>query len=1113
MHLRLPLCLIAALCLASLITADDVKPVPAEYKNFKFRNVGPAAGGRVCRACGVPGDPNTYYAAASAGGLWKSTDGGHSWKAITDDVELSSVGSIAVAPSDPNVIYLGSGEANIRGNVDVGNGIWKSTDAGKTWKHVWKQEGQIGTMIVHPTDPKIAFAAVLGRAFGKDREGEQRGVWRTTDGGQSWKCVRPKNKVTGASDVCFDPSNPSILFAGLWEARRQPWGMTSGGPGSGLYVSRDGGDSWTQLLRTPDDDPDKTTKGVKYCKGLPEWDGKTKVWGKIGVAVAPSDSKRVYALIEAEKGGLFRSDDGGDTWDRVNPSRALQQRAWYYSTLTVHPKNADVVYFPQVPLLVTRDGGKTFDRIKGPHHGDHHDVWIDPKNTDRMINSNDGGVDISTDGGKSWFAPPLPISQFYHVSVDNHVPYRIAGTMQDIGSCRGPSNSLLTSGIPLSAWLSVGGGEAGHVACDPKDPNVVYAGEYMGYISRWDFSTRQAKSIGVYPYNASGIGAKDLKYRFQWTAPIVVSPHSSKIIYHAANVLFKTTDAGMNWEAISDDLTRGRDKESKDKLEWSGGPITGDNTGVEVYCTIFAVAESPKQKGLIWAGTDDGKVWVTEDGGKDKKNWQDVTAALTKAGLPEWATICCIEPSPFEEKKGAVTAYVVADAHKNDDRAPYLFVTSDTGKTWKRLSDPKRKDNPFPDLGYLQVVRVDPTDKNLLYVGGEYGLVFSRDAGATWERLKLNMPTVRVTDLVVKDNDLVVGTNGRSIWIFDDLTPLRTAPKDWGTLLKPCDAYRFRYESPVTERRSASNAPNPPNGALIHYRLDSKAKEVTLEILKDDKVIRTLTSKKIEVKDPDKGSYSAITMSDPLPVEKGLHRVVWDLRYKGAFLISGGRVDGGRPDRGPLANPGKYAVRLTVVTEKGAKIAKEEFEVKEEPRLTEKVKEELKEQLDFALKIRNDVTRVAVTAEKLRGVRKQLLEREALLKGDNRWKGMAKEVEALKKALDELEEKLHNPKAETSYDILAKGPAKVYSQLAWLFELVKDADGAPTQGVRAIYDEQRKLVGKYEKDWEALVDKELKAFNAIAQKQNVPTVIVPPVKEPATDGKPNETRKASRWGR
>jgi photosystem II stability/assembly factor-like uncharacterized protein len=699
----------------------------AELKNLKYRLLGPAWGGRVSRAVGVPGEP-VFYMATASGGVWKSNDNGITWASIWDDQPISSIGSIAVAASDSNVIYVGSGEANIRGNVAAGNGIYKSTDAGKTWKHVWKQEGQIGMMAVHPSNADVAFAAVLGHAFGPNAE---RGVYRTKDGGKTWEQVLKKNENTGASDVAIDPSNPNIVFAGLWEARRYPWDLKSGGPGSGLYISRDGGDTWTQL------------DGKEKGKGLPEG-----IWGKVGLAIAPSDGNRVYALIEAEKGGLFRSDNGGETWSLATPSRLIRQRAWYYSTITVHPANPNEVWFPNVPMVKTIDGGKTLELVRGIHHGDHHDAWFDPKNPKRTITANDGGVDISSDGGKTWYAPALPIAQFYHVSADNRVPFSVAGSMQDIGTTQGPSNSLRGGGIRNTDWHGVGGGEAGWVVSDWADPNIVYAGEYGGIFTRYDHRTRQARNVTVFPDDPSGHGAADFKYRFQWTAPIHVSPHDAKVIYHGGNVLFKTTDGGQTWTTISPDLSRN----DRTKQQWAGGPITGDNTGVEVYCTIFCVAESPVQKDLVWAGTDDGLVHITRDGGK---TWKNLTSALP--GIPEWATVSMIEASRHD----AGTAYIVVDNHRLDDMKPYLYKTSDFGATWTRL------DSSLPRDVYLHAIREDAKDRNLLYLGTERGVNYSMDGGKTWQPLKLNLPTVAVHDLAVKENTLVVGTHGRSIWAYD----------------------------------------------------------------------------------------------------------------------------------------------------------------------------------------------------------------------------------------------------------------------------------------------------------------------------------------------------------
>lgn len=1076
MHPRLKYWLVflsCSMCL-SLIRAgeDEPKGGPREFRKLKFRQIGPAAGGRVARACGVPGDPKTFYAATAGGGVWKSSDGGIHWKPIFDDQPIASIGSIAVAPSDPNVIYVGSGEANIRGNVMPGNGIYKSTDAGKTWKHVWQQEGQIGTMLVHPSNPDIAYAAVLGHAFGPN---DERGVYRTVDGGKTWVRVLFKDRDTGTSDVCFDPNNPRILFAGLWQTRRQPWEYTSGGPGSGLYQSRDGGDTWTQLVpppppESPEADRDEPP-GKKYCDGLPEG-----IWGKIGLAVAPSDSRRVYALIEAEKGGLFRSEDGGANWKLINAHRALRQRAWYFSTITVHPKNPDVVYCPQVPLLKSIDGGKSFQRVKGTHHGDHHDLWIDPKNPDRMIDSNDGGVDVTINGGETWFAPPLPIAQFYHISVDNRTPYHVAGNMQDIGTASGPSNSLSSGGIRVSDWYPVGGGETGFAVPDPSNPHIVYAGEYGGYISRYDHRTGQAHSIGAYQFNPSGHAVADLKYRFQWTAPILVSRHDPKVVYHGANVLFRTDDQGKTWSIVSPDLTRN----DKSKQKWSGGPITGDNTGVEYYGTIFSLAESPKQPGLLWAGSDDGLVHVSRD---NAKTWRNVTPHIK--GLPEWAAVCCIEPSPFE----AETAYVAVDAHRLDDMRPYLFKTTDAGKTWKSLGDGLPRDH------YIRVVREDPHKKDLLYAGTERGLFFSRDGGVTWAPFKLNLPTVAVSDLAVKNDDLVVGTNGRSIWIFDDLAPLREyTPKILAGdfhLFGCRPAVRYRERGTVEEHPRLGSFDNPPPGVVVHYYLQKKPeKEITLEVL-DARglVVQTLTSKE-DSEDKtaqDEGGYSdEKPKKTVLATEPGLHRAVWNLHYAGAKLIASAKLDGGHPDLGPMALPGRYTVKLTVA----GKSQSQQVEVFPDPRLPNGAVAEV--QLALALSCRDDISRLTHVAESIRAVRQQLAQRSGLLKDEARAGPLRKAAEEMQPALDALENELHNPKAQVSYDILAqKGGAKLYSQLAHLFELIKDSDGPPTQGWRDQFAEHSRRLRQLEQQWESLRVGDIAKLNDLAKKLDLPAVIVP----------------------
>ena len=1036
-------------CGAGIGAAQEPLQEPAELEHLEYRSIGPARGGRVSRVAGVPGDPSIYYAATASGGVWKSVDGGISFKPIFDDQPISSIGSIAVAPSDPNVIYVGSGEANIRGNVAAGNGIYKSTDAGATWSHVWKQKGQIGTMIVHPGNPDIAFAAVLGHAFGPNPE---RGVYRTRDGGKSWEQVLKKDADTGASDVCFDPNNPHTLFAGMWQARRRPWELTSGGPGSGLYVSRDGGDRWEQLTGS----------------GLPEG-----IWGKVGVAVAPSDSRRVYALIEAEHGGLYRSDDGGKSWELASAHHALRQRAWYYSTITVDPESADVLWCPQVPMLRSIDGGKSFLPVRGIHHGDHHDLWIDPLDRRRMIGANDGGVDVSIDGGESWHAAPLPIGQFYHITTDSRVPYTVAGALQDLGTAAGPSNSLHSAGIRSADWHDVGGGEAGYVQFKPDDPDIAYAGEYLGIITRHDRRSGQSRIVSLYPDNGSGHGAADLRYRFQWTAPIAVSPHDPEVVYHAANILLKSSDGGQSWSEISPDLTR--DDESKQ--QWSGGPITGDNTGVEFYCTIFAVAESPLQKDLIWAGTDDGLVQVTEDGGH---NWRNVTAAID--GLPEWGTISMIEPSYFDAR----TAFVVVDAHRLDDMRPHLFKTTDLGRTWTSLT------GGLPQDVYLHAVREDPVQRGMLYLGTERGVAYSQDGGASWQALKLNLPTVAVHDLAVKGDDLVVGTHGRSAWIFDDLAVLRQLTPEALAgdlhLFESGAATRWRYAYAPRDKTAGEN---PPEGAALYYFIKQPPEgELTIEILDaQGALVRKLSS----IPEPSAGDQDFQDPKDEeerrkaaLQTEAGIHRAVWDLAHEGATKIQGGKIDMGDPATGPMALPGRYTIRLSA----DGKEATGALELRPDPRV-QVSDQDLQAQLDFSLKTLGDINRLSGLVEQLRSVREQLRERSALIEDRSDTETLRATSQQLIEHCDRLEAVLHNPKAEVTYDILAqKGGTQLYSRYVWLYESGASGAGAPTQGVGDVYAELSAELERHAAELDAIRG-ELEALNRSARELGIPHIVLP----------------------
>ncbi|HZE88235.1 MAG TPA: glycosyl hydrolase, partial [Verrucomicrobiae bacterium] len=698
------------------------------FKGMKWRLVGPHRGGRVVAVAGVPGEPDTYYFGGVAGGVWRTVDGGQNWIPLTDKEPFSNVGAIAIADSNPNVLYVGTGEGCIRGNVTYGDGIYRSVDGGRTWKNVGLRDTrQIGAVIVDPRDADVAYVAALGHAFGPNAE---RGVFKTTDGGKSWQKILYKDDRTGAIDVVFDPANPSTLFAAMWEVVRNPYSLSSGGPGSGLYRSVDAGATWTRL------------EGHGLPKGI---------LGRIGVTVSGGDSSRVYALIEAEEGGLYRSDDGGDSWSRVNDDGRFRQRAWYFTHVFADPRNPEAVYILNTGLFRSIDGGKSFSLLPAPH-GDHHGLWIDPKNPDRLINGNDGGATISIDGGKNWTTQEnQPTAQFYHVVADNEFPYHLYGAQQD-NSTVAIASASDDGSIGREDWYPVGAGESGYLAPDPRDADVVYGGTEGGDVTRFDRRTRNAQVVSPVPIDRSGHGAEDFEHRFQWTFPVLLSPHDPDTLYAAGEVLFKSQDRGISWSAISPDLTRN----DRSRQKPSGGPLTLDITSVEYYDTIFTVAESPRQKGLIWAGSDDGLVHVTADGGV---HWLNVTPK----DLPDWSLISLIEASPHDAAK----ALVAVDRHKLDDIRPYIFRTSDTGKTWTKITA------GIPDGAYVRSVREDPVRKGLLFAGTERGVFVSFDDGAAWQPLQLNLPPSPVHDLVVKGDDLAVATHGRAFWILDDIAPLR----------------------------------------------------------------------------------------------------------------------------------------------------------------------------------------------------------------------------------------------------------------------------------------------------------------------------------------------------
>ena len=844
------------------------------FKLLQYRLIGPFRGGRVGAVAGVNSDPNTYYFGATGGGVWKTTDAGKNWSPVSDKFfKTGSVGAIEVSQSDPNIIYVGMGEETVRGNVSHGDGVYKSSDGGKSWKFVGLGDSRhIGRIRIHPKNPDIAYVAAIGHLFGTN---DERGVFRTTDGGKTWKKILYRDNKTGANDIVFDPSNPNVIYATFWQISRSPWGFDSGGAGSGIFKSEDGGDSWTEISRN---------------KGLP-----SGVLGKIGITVSPVNTNRVWAIVEAKDGGLFRSDDAGENWQKVSSDPRTLQRPWYYHRIYADTQNADTVYLLNVQFFKSIDGGRTFANIGVPH-SDNHDLWIDPNNNQRMINGNDGGANVSFDGGKNWTEQDQPTAQFYRVAVDNDFPYNIYGAQQDNSTVKIPSRTA-DFGINQTHWYDVGGGESGWIAPHPENSDIVFAGSYGGYLTRYDHRTKQTRTVNVYPDNPMGAGAEAMKYRFQWNYPILFSPHKTDgkyPLYAAGNLLFKSMDEGQSWTAISPDLTRN----DKSKQGPTGGPITGDNTSVEYYSTIFTVAESPITQGVIWAGSDDGLVHITRDGGK---NWENVTPK----GLPEWIQINSIEASPTD----AGTAYFAATAYKTDDFKPYIYKTNDYGKTWKKIVSGIAND------AFTRVVRQDPNRKNFLYAGTETGMYYSANDGESWQSLRLNLPVVPITDLAVhkREGDLVVATQGRSFYVLDDLNllyQLADAQRSDAFLFKPETAYRTPGFGGFQPAAEATFGANPPNGAVVHYYLNDKPKqEIALEFLDaNGKQIRKFTAKP-----PKEGAQPPPpTPGEPsVPMENGLNKFVWNYRLPNATTLPGLILWGGSL-AGPRVVPGNYQVKLTV---------------------------------------------------------------------------------------------------------------------------------------------------------------------------------------------------------
>lgn len=1015
--------------IATAATASSALPL----EGMKYRLIGPFRGGRANGVAGIPNDPTTYYMGAAAGGVWKTTDAGRTWNPLWDNFHEASpsIGAIVVAPSNSNIVYVGTGESAIRGNVVSGNGVYKSVDAGKTWQFIGLRKSEfIGRMAISETDPDTLFVAALGPILGNG--GGERGIYRTRDGGKSWERVLYVDDKTGGVDVQIDPTDPNTVYAAMWQVHRKPWIMESGGPGSGLYRSRDGGNTWEKLTGN----------------GLP-----TGILGRIGVAPT-SDPKRIYAMIEAEDGGLYRTDDGGANWQRINSDGALRQRAWYYTNVFADPQDPNKVFVMNVNAHKSTDGGKTFKTMP-IFHGDAHQLWINPRDTRYIISGNDGGAGISVNGGETWTEQMnQATSQIYHIAVDNQYPYNIYGAQQDNTTIRIPSANP-RGPISVQNWRSVGGGESGYVVPDPKDPNIVYAGSYWGDLTRYDERTGQTVPIKPWPRETMGWAPKDLKHRGPWTAPISFSPHDPNVLYYSNEVLFKTTDGGNSWETISPDLTRN----DKSKQLASGGPLTKDNTSVEVYGTIFSFNESPVEKGLIWVGTDDGLIQMTRDGGK---NWTNVTPPA----MPEWGTVGMVEPHAHK----AGTAYIAVERHKQGDYTPYVFRTDDYGKTWTAIT------NGLPSDAYAHVVRADPERDGLLYLGTENGIFFSLDDGANWKALQLNLPRSPVHDLVVHRGDIAVATHGRSFWVLDDLSPLR----QWSDAITKTDFHLFKPRQTVRiqytgrgDMTGSFTGTNPPQGTILYYNLksDVPADRIKLEILDaSNKVVRTYTPPKPDADGSDEGSRKPPSLG----TKAGLNRFAWDMRYDGAVQVPKAAM-WHASTLGPVAVPGNYTARLTV----NGKVQTQPIELVPNPTLSV-TQADLQKQFDLAMAVNEQLNAVQNAVLEIRDFHAKLAEVRKASAGSAGAAQVGAAADALEAKVNAVEEKLIQKKSVAPQDPL-NHPVRLNNMLASLARTVSEGDVAPRTQLYTEFEELKAMATSHLEEWRQLRANDLPAFNNVVR--------------------------------
>ncbi len=987
---------------ASIAINDNKEDVL--YKNVKYRLVGPFRGGRSGAVAGSYRNRNVFYFGATGGGVWKTADGGNNWKNITDKYFGGTIGSVAVAPSDENIIYVGEGENTLRGNVSEGlNGAWRSEDGGRTWKNIGLKDGRhIIRMLIHPRDPNTVWAAVTGHLFGP---GKERGVYKTTDGGKTWRKTLFVNDLTACSDLVMEPGNPSVLYAGMWRVIRTPYSMESGGEGSGLYKSTDGGETWTNISGN---------------KGLPKG-----VWGIVGIAVAPSNPDKLYTIVENKDGGVFVSNDAGETWTLTSSDNNVRQRAWYYSKIFIDPKNENTVYCPNVDFMRSRDGGRTFQGSRTPH-GDHHDLWIDPEDGNRMIVADDGGAQVSFDGGDNWSNyNTQPTAQFYRVSTDNSFPYRILGAQQDNSTVRIKSRTYGSS-ITEQDWQITAGAESGFVVADPLNPEVVYGGNYGGLISRLDHRTGENRMVNVWPDNPMGGGAESMKYRFQWNFPIFFSPHDPKKIYTAGNVLFATTNEGASWEALSGDLTTN----DRSKQVSSGGPITQDNTSVEYYCTIFAATESWVEKDLLWTGSDDGVISVSRDGGK---NWENVSPK----DAPKWIMWNCVEVNPF--KKGA--AYFVGTRYKLDDFTPYIYKTEDYGKTWKLIT------SGIDNLHFTRCLRADHVRPGLLYAGTEYGMYISFDDGAHWKKFQQNLPMVPITDLAIKENDLVVATQGRAFFVLDDLSVLQQSSKEITDkslyAFNSNAAYRiagggrgFRGNLSVPANAGA----NPVNGPVINFYIKELTDSTRASLVIMDKNKKTIKTYSTEGKEIPEGKGP-----EKLNISKGMNQFAWNMLYPAPEKTDGMILWTGSPSA-ILAPPGAYYYKLKV----GKDSAEGGLTLKGDPNYKIS-QEDYDAQFNFLQQVSDKFNEVQKTIRDIRTVRSQINDFVS-----RQGKDIPKEIktmaDSINKKMTLIEETLYQTKSKSGQDPL-NYPIRLNDKLSGVFNAANSGIATPSKQVKEVYQE------------------------------------------------------------